>query len=589
MWWKAALALVVSLALQVAVNYANDYSDGIRGTDDDRVGPMRLVGSGAATPRAVKTAAFLAFGVAAVAGLVLAATTAWWLVAVGVVCVLAAWFYTGGSKPYGYLGLGEVMVFVFFGLVAVIGTTYVQTESFELLALYGAVGIGALACAILVVNNLRDIPTDTVAGKRTLAVVLGDERTRYLYALLVGAAAVSVVAVAARRRGGACSAWSSWSGSCRALRTVLGGATGPALIPVLQLTGRRRADPGGSGRRTPLRDLGSPREHPREPCTRPRHRRARQPDGLVAPPAAAAANGTISGTVTAVGGTHTKLHTQAQVQVYQGGTWQDVENAYTGYLGTYTTQPLAPGTYRVEFSNMDYLTQVSAPVTVTSDAPATVDAVLDPGATIQGRFTVPVGGPAVDGFVRVYERSSTGHWLQVDHGLVDPNGTYYVGGLAGGAYKVGFSDFKNSYKPEFFDNVATLEQAVVLNLAAGAGATGIDVTLSTEQLPIPAPTPPPPPVASHVVVKGVPRIVGKPRVGERVRAKIGTVTPTSAKVRYVWLLDGRRIKKATGRSLRLKAPMAHHWVSVKVIATAPGLERWTNVSRVREVRPARNR
>ena len=172
-WWKALLALVVSLALQVAVNYANDYSDGIRGTDDDRVGPMRLVGSGAAPPRAVKTAAFLAFGVAAAAGLVLAATTAWWLLAVGR-RVLAAWFYTGGAHPYGYLGLGEVMVFVFFGLVAVVGTTYVQTEELTWPALYAAVGIGALACALLVANNLRDIPTDTVAGKRTLAVVLGD-------------------------------------------------------------------------------------------------------------------------------------------------------------------------------------------------------------------------------------------------------------------------------------------------------------------------------------------------------------------------------------------------------------------------------
>lgn len=236
-WWKAALALVVSLALQVAVNYANDYSDGIRGTDDERVGPMRLVGSGAASPRAVKAAAFLAFGVAAAAGLALAATTAWWLVAVGVVCVLAAWFYTGGSKPYGYLGLGEVMVFVFFGLVAVVGTTYVQTESFELLAVYAAVGIGALACAILVVNNLRDIPTDAIAGKRTLAVVLGDERTRYLYALLVGAAAVAVVAVAAA------STWWCLLGLLflvrmrAALRTVLGRATGPHLVPVLQQTG----------------------------------------------------------------------------------------------------------------------------------------------------------------------------------------------------------------------------------------------------------------------------------------------------------------------------------------------------------------
>src|SRR5690242_4101043 len=159
-WWKALLALVVALALQVGVNYANDYSDGVRGTDADRVGPMRLVGSGAASPSAVKAAAFLSFGVAAVAGLVLAATTAWWLVAVGVLCVLAAWFYTGGSKPYGYLGLGEVMVFCFFGLVAVIGTTYVQTETWRLPSLFAAIGIGAIACAILVANNLRDIPTD---------------------------------------------------------------------------------------------------------------------------------------------------------------------------------------------------------------------------------------------------------------------------------------------------------------------------------------------------------------------------------------------------------------------------------------------
>ena len=236
-WWKALLALVVSLALQVAVNYANDYSDGIRGTDADRVGPMRLVGSGAAEPGAVKRAAFLAFGVAGVAGLVLAASTAWWLVAVGAVSVLAAWFYTGGARPYGYLGLGEVMVFVFFGLVAVLGTTYVQTETFELPALYAAVGIGALACAILVVNNLRDIPTDTLAGKRTLAVVLGADRTRALYLLLVLAAAVAVVAV------GVSTTWWALLGlaflvpGLRGARTVMSGAVGPALIPVLQSTG----------------------------------------------------------------------------------------------------------------------------------------------------------------------------------------------------------------------------------------------------------------------------------------------------------------------------------------------------------------
>ena len=236
-WWKALLALVVALALQVAVNYANDYSDGIRGTDADRVGPMRLVGSAAASPGAVKRAAFLAFGVAGVAGLALAATTAWWLVLVGLVSALAAWFYTGGSRPYGYLGLGEVMVFVFFGLVAVVGTTYVQTETWEWAALWAAVGVGALACAILVANNLRDIPTDTVAGKRTLAVLLGDRRTRLLYALLVLAAALAVVLVAIA------TSWWALVGlgflvlGAPACRTVLGGATGPGLIPVLQSTG----------------------------------------------------------------------------------------------------------------------------------------------------------------------------------------------------------------------------------------------------------------------------------------------------------------------------------------------------------------
>ena len=236
-WWKALLALVVALALQVAVNYANDYSDGIRGTDADRVGPMRLVGSGAATPGAVKRAAFLAFGVAGVAGLVLAATTAWWLVLVGLVSALAAWFYTGGSRPYGYLGLGEVMVFVFFGLVAVIGTTYVQTETWEWAALYAAVGVGALACAILVANNLRDIPTDTVAGKRTLAVLLGDRRTRLFYMLLVAVAAVAIAFVIAVSSPWVAAGYGFLVLALPACRIVRSGATGPALIPVLQLTG----------------------------------------------------------------------------------------------------------------------------------------------------------------------------------------------------------------------------------------------------------------------------------------------------------------------------------------------------------------
>ena len=236
-WWKAALALLVSLALQVGVNYANDYSDGVRGTDADRVGPMRLVGSGAAAPRAVKAAAFVAFGIAALAGLVLAVTTAWWLVAVGLACIAAAWFYTGGTRPYGYAGLGEVMVFVFFGLVAVVGTTYVQTETFELAALCAAVGIGALACAILVANNLRDIPTDREAGKRTLAVRLGDSTTRQLFAGLVLAAILACVAVAALTTWWAVLALAYAATAAPAARAVLEGANGPELIPVLQQTG----------------------------------------------------------------------------------------------------------------------------------------------------------------------------------------------------------------------------------------------------------------------------------------------------------------------------------------------------------------
>jgi 1,4-dihydroxy-2-naphthoate octaprenyltransferase len=237
-WWKALLALAVSLLLQVGVNYANDYSDGIRGTDEDRVGPMRLVGSKVATPRAVKTAAFTAFGLAAVFGLVLAATTAWWLVGVGLLSILAAWFYTGGKKPYGYLGLGEVMVFVFFGLVAVLGTTYVQTESFELPALYAAVGVGAFACAILVANNLRDIPTDALVGKRTLAVVLGEDRTRHLYGLLVDLTLVALIGVALSTTFYVLIALVAAKPALDALTLVLGSrATGPALVPVLQLTG----------------------------------------------------------------------------------------------------------------------------------------------------------------------------------------------------------------------------------------------------------------------------------------------------------------------------------------------------------------
>jgi 1,4-dihydroxy-2-naphthoate octaprenyltransferase len=236
-WWRAALAMVVALALQVGVNYANDYSDGIRGTDADRVGPLRLVGSRLAPPRSVKLAAFAAFGVAAAVGLVLAATTSWWLVGVGALCVLAAWYYTGGKSPYGYLGLGEVMVFVFFGLVAVVGTTYVQTETWLLPAGYAAVGVGAIACAILVANNLRDIPTDTVAGKRTLAVVLGDARTRGLFLMLLVAAVVALVGVALETSPWALLGLVALLPGQRAVRTVASGTAGRALVPVLRLTG----------------------------------------------------------------------------------------------------------------------------------------------------------------------------------------------------------------------------------------------------------------------------------------------------------------------------------------------------------------
>ncbi|HEX5772561.1 MAG TPA: 1,4-dihydroxy-2-naphthoate polyprenyltransferase [Nocardioidaceae bacterium] len=236
-WWKALMALMVALALQVGVNYANDYSDGIRGTDADRVGPLRLVGSGAASASSVKEAAVISFGVAAAFGLLLAITTAWWLVLVGLVSIVAAWYYTGGRRPYGYMGLGEVMVFVFFGLVAVMGTTYVQTESFPLASLFAAVGVGALACAILVANNLRDVPTDQEVGKRTLAVVLGDEHTRYLYVFLVGVALIALLGVALETTWLALLGLAFLVPAVPAVQTVLGGTTGRGLVPVLQRTG----------------------------------------------------------------------------------------------------------------------------------------------------------------------------------------------------------------------------------------------------------------------------------------------------------------------------------------------------------------
>jgi 1,4-dihydroxy-2-naphthoate polyprenyltransferase len=236
-WWRALLAGFVALALQVGVNYSNDYSDGIKGTDEQRVGPLRLVGSKVAPPKQVLAAALGCFLAAAVAGLVLAAVTSWWLILVGALAILAAWFYTGGTTPYGYRALGEISVFVFFGLVAVVGTVYVQVEGIPWAAWAAAVPIGLLACALLVANNLRDIPTDEMAGKRTLAVVLGDRRTRLLYAACTALPYTIVLAVAAPHPW-ALLALLSAPLSLQPTQTVLRGATGPALIPVLGGTGR---------------------------------------------------------------------------------------------------------------------------------------------------------------------------------------------------------------------------------------------------------------------------------------------------------------------------------------------------------------
>jgi 1,4-dihydroxy-2-naphthoate octaprenyltransferase len=235
---RAVLALVVSLALQVAVNYANDYSDGIRGTDDNRVGPFRLTGSRAASPEQVRLAAFAGFGVAAIAGLILVALSGrWWLILVGLACVLAAWYYTGGSRPYGYSGLGEVAVFIFFGLVAVLGTTYTQAGTVNWAAWAAAIGMGSLACAVLVANNLRDIPTDSVTGKVTLAVRLGDAATRQFYLILLAVPFVAVLTVIPEH---------PWAGlgllaivlAIPPARIVTGSATGLGLLPVLRDTGR---------------------------------------------------------------------------------------------------------------------------------------------------------------------------------------------------------------------------------------------------------------------------------------------------------------------------------------------------------------
>lgn len=240
-WWRAIAALVVSLALQVGTNFANDYSDGIRGTDADerRVGPVRLVGQGLAAPKAVKIAAFASFGVAGLAGLALAAAVGWELLVVGAAAIAAGWFYTGGPRPYGYAGFGELFVFVFFGIVATAGSTFVQTGHLGGLAFAAAIPVGLLATALLVINNLRDIPGDTEAGKHTLAVRLGDGPTRVLYTVMLLAAVVALLSVSL--------AWSRHWGAlgavavipaAMAIAAVHRGARGHELIPVLGLTGK---------------------------------------------------------------------------------------------------------------------------------------------------------------------------------------------------------------------------------------------------------------------------------------------------------------------------------------------------------------
>jgi 1,4-dihydroxy-2-naphthoate octaprenyltransferase len=237
-WWRVSLALLVSLALQVGVNYANDYSDGIKGTDADRVGPLRLVGSGVTSASSVKRAALISFGVAGVAGLSLAFMTTFWLLLIGACAIVAAWTYTGGPRPYGYAGLGEVFVFVFFGVVATVGTQYVMSETLTAAGWVSSIAVGAYACALLVVNNLRDIPGDTEVGKRTLAVKMGDARTRQFFAVLVVLATASIVWVGVITQPFAMAGLVGVIATRPALNDIAKGLKGRDLIPVLGAVGR---------------------------------------------------------------------------------------------------------------------------------------------------------------------------------------------------------------------------------------------------------------------------------------------------------------------------------------------------------------
>jgi 1,4-dihydroxy-2-naphthoate octaprenyltransferase len=232
---RALSALLVSLSLQIGVNYANDYSDGIRGTDDSRIGPVRLTASGLASAKSVRAAAFISFIFAAVIGLTLAAATSWWIVLVGAGAINAAWGYTGGAKPYGYVGLGEISVFIFFGIVATVGSYYVQVEELNLQIFIIAVPMGSLACAILAINNLRDRAQDELVGKKTLAVRLGDKGARRLYiALLISAHLFALLTLKPAAALTLLAAPMTW----KLARGVASGVSGGDLIPYLARTGK---------------------------------------------------------------------------------------------------------------------------------------------------------------------------------------------------------------------------------------------------------------------------------------------------------------------------------------------------------------
>ena len=237
LWWCGFFALIVSVSLQVGVNYANDYSDGIKGTDAKRVGPLRLVGSGLVPAKSVKTAALIAFGVAAVFGLFIALATTLLLIPLGVLCIAAGWLYTGGPKPYGYLGFGELFVFVFFGLVATSGSVYAITQTIDYETVVASCIVGLLACALLVVNNLRDIPGDTTANKLTLAVRMGDAMTRKLYYAMFLCVVLLILLLGVRDRS-VLIALVGLITAFPALKAVREGAVGRELIPVLGATGK---------------------------------------------------------------------------------------------------------------------------------------------------------------------------------------------------------------------------------------------------------------------------------------------------------------------------------------------------------------